>query len=35
MMVLACNCLEVLRLRKLLIKLIHETDVLEDINKQQ
>lgn len=34
-MVLACNALEVLRLRKILIKLIHETDVLEDINKQQ
>jgi hypothetical protein len=35
MMVLACNLLEVLRLRKVLIKLIHESDVLEDINKQQ
>lgn len=35
MMILACNTLEVLRLRKALIKLVHETDVLEDINKQQ
>jgi hypothetical protein len=34
MMILACNTLEVLRLRKALIKLVHETDVLEDINKQ-
>ena len=33
MMILACNTLEVLRLRKALIKLVHETDVLEDIIK--
>lgn len=34
MMILACNTLEVLRLRKALIKLVHETDVLADINAQ-